>query len=194
MTSYEAWLLLHLIAVIMWAGGAFAIGVVALSAQRSGTPVAFAGLAPINAWLGPRVLTPAALAALLTGVLLVVDGPWTFGELWIVVGLAGFALSFLPGYVYLSPESKRIREAIAREGPGGPEVARRIRRVLLVSRTTTVILFLVVADMVLKPTGEDGWLLAGGGAVLALLVAGIALLGKTPPRAAPAEAPPAAPK
>jgi hypothetical protein len=114
-------------------------------------------------------------------VLLVVDGPWTFGELWVVLGLIGFALTFLPGYVFLSPESKRIREAIAREGPGGPEVRRRVRRVLLVSRTATLLLLFLVADMILKPTGSDGWLLAVGAAILLLLVAGIVLLGRTAP-------------
>jgi uncharacterized membrane protein len=170
------------------------LAVVTLSAERFRRPVELALLARLNAWVGPRIFTPASLAALASGLLLVADGPWTLGELRIVLGLVGFALTFLPGYLFLSPEAKRIRDALEREGPGGPEVARRVRRVLFVSRATTVLLVFVVADMVLKPSAGDGRLLAGGAAVLAAATAGLLLLGRTTHRPEAPETPAPAPR
>lgn len=181
MSSEEVWLLVHSVSAAAWAGGAFAIAIIAISAQRTATPVPFAALAPINAWIGPHVFIPAAVLALASGLLLVIDGPWSFDQLWVVLGLIGFAVTFLPGVVFLSPEGGRIREAIAREGPGSPEVARRIRRVLLVSRAVTLLLLFILADMTLKPTADDGWMLAIGGALFAALLAGIVVLGRKPP-------------
>jgi uncharacterized membrane protein len=188
MTRYELWLLLHVLAAIVWAGAALTLGVTAFAAHRFARPVELRVLAPVNAWVGRWVITPASLAALASGLLLVLDGPWTFDALWVVLGLAGFALTFLPGLVFLTPESRRLGEAMQRHGPGSPEVARRIRRILFVSRSATVVLVLVVADMVLKPTGEDGGLLVGGAVALALVLAGLALVDRAPRRAPEAEA------
>jgi uncharacterized membrane protein len=193
-TRYDAWLLLHIVAATVWAGGAVVLGAVAFSAERFRKPVELGHLAPINAWVGVRVFTPASLAAFVTGTLLVLDGPWTMGQLWIVLALAGFLLTFLPGFLVISPETKRIHAAIVREGPHGPEVRRRVRRVLLVSRATTVVLLFVIADMVVKPSAEDVWVLAAGGALLAAALAGLVLLGRTAARAAAPEAPAAAPR
>jgi hypothetical protein len=68
-----------------------------------------------------------------------------------VLALIGFGLSFVTGIAFLGPGSKRIADAIESQGPESPEVARRINRVLLVSRTELLILVLLVFDMVLKP-------------------------------------------
>jgi uncharacterized membrane protein len=182
MTRYELWLLFHVLAAVVWAGAVFALGITGISAERTRTPVELPVLARINAWVGPRIATPAAVVAFVAGVLLVVDGPWSWGDLWIVLGLAGFALTFLPGFFFLTPESKRIRDAVQREGPGSPEAAWRVRRVLLVSRVAIVLLFLVIADMVVKPTRDDGAVLAGGVVVLALLLAGVVALFRAAPR------------
>jgi uncharacterized membrane protein len=190
-SRYEAWLLLHIASASVWAGGALTLGIVTLSAERFRTPVELALLARVNAWIGPHVLTPASLMALASGLLLVADGPWSFGQLWIVLGLVGFALTFLAGQLFLGPESKRIREAVQRSGADSPEVAARVRRVLLVSRAATLLLFFVLADMVLKPTADDVWLLVLGGAAFAALLATLVWLARTPARA-PASGTPAA--
>jgi uncharacterized membrane protein len=193
-TRYDAWLLLHVVASVVWAGGATTLVIVAFSAERFRSPVELALLARINAWVGPRIFTPAALVALVTGLGLVREGPWTLGQLWIVLALIGFALTFFPGYLFLSPEAMRIRDAIAREGPASPEVARRVRRVLLVSRSATLLLLFVLADMVLKPSGDDVLLLVAGAVMLAALAAGLVLLARMPSRPAAPEAPAAAPR
>ena len=68
-----------------------------------------------------------------------------------LVGLGVFAASFLAGAGFLGPESGRLSKLIADRGPEDPDVERRIRRILLISRIELVLLVIVVADMVVKP-------------------------------------------
>jgi hypothetical protein len=41
-------------------------------------------------WLVPRLFIPSGVLTLVFGVRLVFEGPWSFGDLWILVGLAGW--------------------------------------------------------------------------------------------------------
>jgi len=60
-------------------------------------------------------------------------------------------LSAIAGAGFLGPESGRIGKLVESEGFDSPEVRRRFRRVLTVSRVELILLFLVIADMVVKP-------------------------------------------
>jgi hypothetical protein len=42
------------------------------------------------------------------GILLVIEGPWSFGQLWIVLGLVGFALTFATGIAIAKPRADAI--------------------------------------------------------------------------------------
>ena len=46
---------------------------------------------------------------------------------------------------------------VAAEGPSSPVVQARIRRLIVLSRIDLVLLFLIVFDMVVKPSFSDGW-------------------------------------
>jgi Predicted integral membrane protein (DUF2269) len=127
-------------------------------------------------WLATRLFIPSSLAVLLFGIVLVADSPWSFSQLWIVLGLIGYLVSFGMGILYFKPEGERIGAIVQAEGPDAPELAARIRRLNAFGRFELLVLFLVVAAMVGKPTGGDGWTLAIGAAVL---VAGLALTLRT---------------
>jgi hypothetical protein len=58
------------------------------------------------------------------------------------------------------------------------------RLLLGVPSLELAVLYLAVADMVLKPTSGDGWWLAGGAAVLALVVFRLLLQLRRPVRLA----------
>ena len=146
----------------------------AFRAERATDPAEMHRVASDAEWLALRLFVPASLAVLVFGILLVLDGPWGFDQLWIVLGLAGSAFSFLLGILYLSPESGRIARLIEAHGPTHEAVTSRISRILAVSRFELAILFAVVLDMALKPTVDDGWfwvlaaaiVLAGGALAL----------------------------
>ena len=178
MDSYELLLFLHIATAILWLGAGATMGLAAVKATRSSDPTELGRLAALNDWLAPRLFIPASLATLVLGILLVIDGPWSFGDLWIVIGLVGFAASFLIGLLYIKPTSERISRAIAAEGPQSADAARRVRHILLVSRVELVVLFLVVADMAIKPTGDDAAILVVGVVILAAAAAAAVLAGR----------------
>jgi uncharacterized membrane protein len=136
-------------------------------------------------WLAMRLFVPSSLAVLVFGILLVLDGPWSFDQLWIALGLAGYAFSFFLGILFLSPESGRIAKLIEAHGPAHQAVTSRISRILAVSRFELAILFAVVLDMTLKPTGDDAWFYVLAAAIVAA-GAGFALWGYRGPRGGPA--------
>lgn len=119
-----------------------------------------------------RLFTPASLLALAFGFLLVQEGPWSYDELWIDLGLAGFAITFLLGFFFLGPESGRLAKLIDAEGPASPAVRARIRRILFVSRLDLGSLYAIVWIMAVKPSAGD----AGALAVAAAIPAAAAML------------------
>ena len=171
MSSYELLLLLHLTAVIVWLGAVTGIDLLWLRAERTRDPAEMANMGKLQEWLVPRLLIPAALASLVFGVLLVLDGPWSFGDLWIALGLVGFAAAFVTGLLYLKPQAERMSEVIARHGPTSREARRHGKKLLVVGRVQLLLLFLVVADMVIKPTTGDPWTLVVLAAILAAAMA-----------------------
>jgi uncharacterized membrane protein len=148
---YEWLLLAHILAVVIWIGGAITFQIHAVRVDRAGQPAELVALASEGEWLGLRLFMPAALVALAAGIGLVIEGNWSFGEAWILFGLLAYAISFLNGALFLGPESGRLSRLIAERGPEDPQVRWRIRRIFLASRVELVILVAIIADMVLKP-------------------------------------------
>jgi uncharacterized membrane protein len=171
MTSYEFLLILHAIAVIIWLGAGVTMDLLFMRAERMRNPAEFGKTGELQEWLVPRVFIPTGFLTLVLGVLLVWDGPWSFGDLWILVGLAGWIGSFGVGFLFIRPQGEKMKEIVARYGPTSVEAQRHARRLGVVARVQLLTLFLVVVDMVLKPTGDDPWTLVVLAAIL--VVAGV---------------------
>lgn len=171
MTFYELLLFLHVAAVVIWLGAGFLIAVLVFGAERAGDRQKEAGHHQDVAWLAPRLFVPASFSTLVLGILLVIDGEWQLDQLWIVIGLVGWAVAFVLGFFYFRPEGERIGAMVAERGPADAEVDYRIRRLNAVDRVQLLILFVVLAAMILKPTGDDGGLLVVGAAVIAAATA-----------------------
>jgi uncharacterized membrane protein len=162
-SRYELLVFLHVSSAIVWVGAGLLMSVLELRASRSGDPAAMGRIGGDNEWLAPRLFIPSSLLTLLFGILLVADGPWTIGTLWIDLGLAGYALTFATGIGVLKPTAEKLKAAVERDGPGTAEAARLGHRLTLVSRLDLVVLFAVVAVMASKPASEDTGTLAGLG-------------------------------
>jgi hypothetical protein len=163
MSRYELLLFLHIVCVIVWLGTGTALGLIALIAARGESSLAPV-LGPLGRTLGPRVFGPAALGALVFGMLLVLDGSWTFEPLWVQLGLGAFAISFLL--------NAAVRAPLVRRQEQGTIDAARIGRLLGgLALFELTVLYLAVADMVAKPAGGDTVTLIVGGAILALSAA-----------------------
>jgi hypothetical protein len=109
------------------------------------------------------------------GIALVIESDaWSFDSLWIVLGLVGFAATFVTGLFMIKPASERIGAAMEREGGRlTPALRTDIRKLIVMSRLDYVVLFLVIADMVIKPTGEDAAVLI---AMALIAIAGVAYI------------------
>ena len=108
MDLYDLLLFLHIAAAIVWIGSGGLIQVLAIRAERRGDHEGLKRAADDAAALGDTLFLPASFATLLLGVALTIDGPWSFDQLWIVLGLAGWLVSFLLGFFYFRPEGERI--------------------------------------------------------------------------------------
>jgi uncharacterized membrane protein len=125
--------------------------------------------------LATRLFIPSSLTVAIFGIALVIESDaWTFGYLWIVLGLIGFAATFVTGLFMIKPASERIGAAMEREGGRlTPELRTDIRKLIVMARLDYVVLFLVIADMVMKPTGDDVGLLI---AMALIALAGVAYI------------------
>jgi uncharacterized membrane protein len=184
-SRYELLVFLHVAAAIIWLGAGFMVVLLVYGAERARDRLRQLGYYRDVEWLSTRLFIPASLSVFILGVLLVLDGPWDFDEVWILFGLAGYAVSFGLGILYFKPEGERIGGIVERHGPEHPEIDRRAHRMNVIERVQLTILFLVVAAMTIKPTTDDTWTLVAGGAVLAAaIVLAASSLGRTSSRTA----------
>jgi uncharacterized membrane protein len=171
MSRYELFLTLHIVAAIVWIGSGFFLQVLAARAMGANDADGLKRLLDDTVALGNKLFVPASAATLLLGLVLVVDGPWSFGQLWILLGLAGAAATFITGITIIEPGGRRVGEIAARDGGMSPAAVAAARRMLTLARVDYVVLLLVVADMAMKPTADDVGLLV---VMALLLVAGVA--------------------
>jgi uncharacterized membrane protein len=173
MTSYEFLLLLHIVTVIVWLGAGFTMDLLFLRAERTGDPADLGKTGAFQEWLVPRLFIPFGVLTLVFGVLLVLDGPWSFGDVWILIGLVGWIVAWGVGFLVIRPQVEKMKEIVMQHGPTSPEAQRQARLMSVVSRVQLLSLFLIVADMVLKPTSDDAWTLV----VLAVILVAAAAVG-----------------
>lgn len=184
MSYYEVLLFLHVVAAVIWLGSGLFVQALIHRAEQAGDQLLLRQFSSHTGWMAQRIFIPASLAVLVLGILLTIEGPWGFGDLWIVLSLIGYAVSFLTGILFLEPEGKRIHKAIEAHGPDSPQAAFHVRRINVVSRMELAVLYLVVWMMALKPSGDDtGTLLVAAVVLLAALAWGVPKLRAGAPEA-----------
>jgi uncharacterized membrane protein len=150
--SYQIYLALHVIAVVLWVGGDLTLTTLGLVFERRADGETLAALGRMGAWIGTRVYTPALFAAFGLGVALVEKGHWGWSTFWIDFAIVGWGIAAVVGVGFVGPELGRIDRAAATHGPDSPEVFRRIKRLFTIFRFDTALLILIVVDMTAKPS------------------------------------------
>lgn len=162
MNEYNVLVFFHVASVIVWLGAGTTVALVAIYAQRARDGVILERLAGLVAWLAPRVFAPASLAALGFGIWAAHTGHWP-RLFFFHVGEAAFAISFLL--------TVAVRLPILRRAQRGKIHPRRVARIVLaLALAELTVLYLAVADMVIKPTSSDTTTLSTGGGILAVAV------------------------
>jgi uncharacterized membrane protein len=153
--SYELYLLIHIVAAMLWVGAAFLIALLATRAVVSRDPARLAALVDAGGWLGLRLFLPTNLLVLGSAILLVHEGSWSYDPLWIRLGLIGFVASFLTGALFLGPAWGRIGQLTARGDFGAAPVEAGLRQLLLAAWIDVGWVLAIVFVMVVKPTSTQ---------------------------------------
>jgi uncharacterized membrane protein len=151
--SYQVYLALHVVSVVIWVGGDVTLTTLGIVFERRGDGPTLAALGKMGTWVGTRVYTPALFAVLIFGIALMEKGNWDwFGVFWIDFALVGWLIAACVGVGFVGPELGRIDEAAQKFGPMSEEVGRRVKRLFMIFRFDTALLVLIVIDMVAKPS------------------------------------------
>ncbi|MBX3574684.1 MAG: DUF2269 family protein [Mesorhizobium sp.] len=172
MEAYSLAKLLHIVAASFWIGGGVAMILLGLAASRARDDQRLVHVVLQVVWLSERFFIPSSILTVIFGATMV----WlahSFAELWILLGLGGFALTFVTGVFIIKPMAEKVAATFASEGASSTAatLSRRILRTAIFDYTA---ILLVVGVMVLKPTAADIGLLAAMAAIL--VVAGLTCL------------------
>jgi uncharacterized membrane protein len=165
---------LHVTCAVIWVGGAFVMITLGAVAERAKDDAELVRIVRQVAWAGERIYVPASIATLVFGVITAWLGG-LFGNLWVILGLIGIAMTIGMGILVLTPRAKKA-EAGFKAGGATPAVVAISRQLLTIAKFDAVLLFTVVADMVLKPAATDWAVLA----VMALVLIAAAAVWLTP--------------
>jgi uncharacterized membrane protein len=147
MTLFETLKLIHVLAAMMWVGGGILQTIYAVRARRADDAHRL-GFARDMVFLGSRVFGTASGVALIFGVWMVFERPgFTFGDTWIIIGLAGFALSSAIGVAFFTPKGKALLARLE----AGEQAESLLATVTRVAFVDQFILLVVVWAMVVKP-------------------------------------------
>jgi uncharacterized membrane protein len=148
---YAVFKFIHVAFAVIWIGGGALLTILALVAERKTDPMEVVLVARQAALVGEKLFAPAGLVVFLMGVAMMLNTNWGWGKFWIVAGLIGYAVTFVTGVAVLAPLAKKIKVSAEENGPTDPVTMALISRILLIARVDVSVLFLVVADMVMKP-------------------------------------------
>ena len=139
----------HILAAVLWLGGATMLTVLAIRARRQSGDALVAIFREV-ALLAPRIFVPASLLLVLTGFALVATGNLPY-DLWVVLAIVGWTITFLTGLLVLTPQTKRAESLLEEHGSTSEAALGQVQRVLMLARIDLVVLTLVIVDMIVKP-------------------------------------------
>ena len=137
MSRYELFLFIHIAAAIIWVGGGFMLIVLGIQAENSGDENRLRTVFEQVGGVVNKVIVPSSLVVVLMGIVMVIDGPWSFDYLWLVLGLIGYLATFATGIGILTPQAEKLAERLASDGMTVAN-AKGIRRLLTIARVDAV--------------------------------------------------------
>jgi uncharacterized membrane protein len=173
MDAYLLFKFLHVFSAVAWVGGGLCLTALGAFASSRKDEAEMMRVVDSVAFMANRWFMPASLLTLLFGLIAAWLGG-LFSQLWVIIGLIGYAMAFATGAGVLGPTSEKIKKLKA-EGRAS-EAFPLGRRLLETAKFDYVVMFIVIADMVLKPGVGDVVTLA---AMALILVAGaVTFLGR----------------
>jgi uncharacterized membrane protein len=132
MDIYTLIRLLHVAFAIAWLGGGLCLIVLAARASRANDNGDLVRIIQQVAYMEGRVFVPSALLTFVFGAIMA----WMadlFGQLWVIIGLAGFLNSLGSGLAVLKPRTQKVIALIAKDGPT-PDVVSQAREIVRIAQ------------------------------------------------------------
>ena len=165
MDFYTIFKFFHVLTAIAWVGGGLTLLASNIIAIRAKGDVAVLDSLETMNGLGKLWFVPAsALTVVFGAIATTLGGMW--GDLWVILGLAGFAWTFLTGLLFIEPRGRQIA-AMMEQGREAEAIVAG-RKLLGIAKFDYTVMLVIIADMVLKPHWSDVATLA----VFALVIAG----------------------
>jgi uncharacterized membrane protein len=151
MTLYEGLLTVHILAAVLWVGGAAMILILFTKLQKANDGPTIGKLGNIAGDLGKKYFMPLSIVVLASGVWMVLEADWGFERLWVLIGLLGIVATVILGAGFLGPGGEKLDQLVAEKGPGAPEVVAQQNRMMTLSRIDLALLILIIVNMAVKP-------------------------------------------
>jgi uncharacterized membrane protein len=148
---YVVFKMIHVGAAVIWVGGGLFIAMCAVVAELANDDAQLLQIGRLADQVAAKVFPLMSFVVLGFGIAMTANGDIGYNQFWIIFGLVAWVASAGTGILFLTPETKRLTKAMTERGPEDPEVQSRLRRIMLVLRFDTVLMFLIVLDMVAKP-------------------------------------------
>lgn len=151
MSFGEILLFVHVLAAMIWVGGATMFHVMVERAAAAEDPVRIKGLMGDAEHLAKTYFIPATITVLVMGIWLVFERDWGFDEPFVLGGIVGIVITTLVGAGVLGPTSMKIAARITEVGGLDQDIRDRIAKLRNVSRADLVLLAIIVFLMTTKP-------------------------------------------
>jgi uncharacterized membrane protein len=150
-TLYELLLFVHVLAAAAWVGAVLFFAVVLEMALRAQERTLLLRLIAYDDRLAPVFYIPAIVLVLAAGVGLVLDGPWSFGDGWVVAGVLLLVSAFGLGIAFFLPTAKRLHAALDSGGVDSADVLVELRTYRTLTWIDAAMLVAAVFVMTAKP-------------------------------------------
>ena len=142
----------HVLAVVVWIGGAAALATVTARLLRARDRASLAAFVPQSIRFGQTMGGPSSVLVLLTGIAMVAVGHIGFRAFWVSLGFAGILVHFIFGAVFMRKRTQALSAALSATPADETTIAEAGQRLRLATMIYLVIMVSVIAVMVLKPT------------------------------------------
>jgi uncharacterized membrane protein len=149
--AYRILLFVHVLAVIGWLGAGIVFQILSERALGTRDDRKIQALLSMGDDLGPVYFGIVTVLVLITGIAMVLNGDWSFGEPFVIGGLAGIVSSGALGGAVIGPSSQRAQASFQEGGVVTPEIEGLLAKVRNFGRLDLALMIVVVFLMTYKP-------------------------------------------